>query len=110
VAFDERLAERIRRVLGDEPGVTEQRMFGGLAFLVGGNMAVAARGQGGLLIRVDPGQHDAMLGEPGTDTMVMRERAMRGWITVTPEACAKPADLRRWVRRGLAYAKTLPAK
>jgi len=62
------------------------------------------------LVRVDPAQHDAMLAEPGTDTMVMRERLMRGWIAVAPETCAKAADLRKWVRRGQAYAKTLPAK
>jgi TfoX/Sxy family transcriptional regulator of competence genes len=110
VAFDERLATRVRRILDDQPGVTERRMFGGLAFLVGGNMAVAVRGQGGLLVRVDPAEHDAMLTEPGTDTMVMRERLMRGWLIVSPEACAKPADLRRWVRRGFGYALSLPAK
>jgi TfoX/Sxy family transcriptional regulator of competence genes len=110
VTFDERLAERVRQIFDKESGTTERRMFGGLAFLVGGNMAVAVRGQGGLLVRVDPEQHDAMLTEPGTATMVMRDRLMRGWITVTPEACAKPADLRRWAGRGLAYAATLPAK
>jgi TfoX/Sxy family transcriptional regulator of competence genes len=110
VAFDERLAERVRRILDDQPDVTERRMFGGLAFLVGGNLALAARGQGGLLVRVDPADHDAALAEPGTEPMVMRERLMRGWIAVAPGACAKPADLNRWVRRGLAYTLTLPAK
>jgi TfoX/Sxy family transcriptional regulator of competence genes len=109
-AYDEGLANRVRDILGDRPGVTHRRMFGGLAWLVHGNMAIVVRGKGGLLVRVDPGDHDAMLAKVGTATMVMRGRPMRGWITVTPRACAAPLDLVTWVRRSLAYALTLPAK
>lgn len=108
--YDEGLASRVRDILGDRPGVTQIRMFGGLAWLVYGNMAVVVRGEGGLLVRVDPADHDAMLAEAGTAAMVMRGRQMRGWITVTPQACATPSDLATWVQRGLAYALTLPAK
>jgi TfoX/Sxy family transcriptional regulator of competence genes len=108
MAYDEKLAERVRALLADEP-VEEKRMFGGLAMLVGGNMAVAVRGKGGLLVRMDPEAKD-VLAEPGAKLMRMRGRAMRGWITVTPDACAKPADLKRWVKRGVSYAKQLPPK
>jgi TfoX/Sxy family transcriptional regulator of competence genes len=110
MACDEALADGVREVLGNRPDVTERRMFGGLAFLVRGNMAVAVRGRGGLLVRVDPAEHDDLLVEPGTETMIMRGRPMRGWLSVQPDACASPADLTAWVKRGLAYALTLPAK
>jgi hypothetical protein len=110
VAYDEDLADRVRDVLGDRPGVTEVRMFGGLAWLARGNMAVAVRGKGGLLVRTHPADTEAMLDEPGTDTMVMRGRELRGWITVASQACAAPEDLVRWAERGLSYALTLPPK
>lgn len=110
MAYDEQLAGRVRDILADRPGVTQQQMFGGLAWLVRGNMAVAVRGKGGLLVRVAPADQDAMLAEAGTAVMVMRGRPMRGWITVAPEACATPSDLATWVERGLTYAFTLPAK
>jgi hypothetical protein len=110
MAYDEALAGEVRDILGDRPDVTEQRMFGGLAFLVGGNMAVCVRGRGGLLVRVDPVEHDDLLAEPGTETMIMRGRPMRGWLAVEPVACASRADLAAWVERGLTYALTLPAK
>jgi hypothetical protein len=110
VAYDEALVSRVRNILGDWPGVTQMQMFGGLAWLVYGNMAVVVRGKGGLLVRVAPADHDAMLAEAGTAAMVMRRRPMRGWITVTPQTCATPSDLARWVQRGLTYALTLPAK
>lgn len=110
MAYDEILAGRVRDLLGDQPAVTEWRMFGGLAWLVFGNMTVVVRGKGGLLVRVDPADHDTMLAEAGTATMVMRGRPMRGWITVAPEACATPSDLAIWVERGLAHALTLPRK
>ncbi len=83
---------------------------GGLAWLVDGNMAVVVRGQGGLLVRVDPAEHDGLLAERGTATMVMRGRPLQGWITVAADACATPATTTPRVRRGLAYARTVPAK
>lgn len=110
MAYDEELAGQVRDLVGDRPGVTQVRMFGGLAWLVYGNMAVVVRGNGGLLVRVDPADHDTMLAAAGTATMVMRGRQMRGWITVTPQACATPSDLATWVQRGLTHASTLPAK
>lgn len=110
VAYDESLASRVGDLTGDQPGVTQQKMFGGVAWLVHGNMAVAVRSSGGLLVRVDPADHDALLAEAGAATMVMRGRPMRGWITVAPDVCAAPAVLATWVRRGLTYARSLPAK
>ena len=113
MAYDEALAERIRAaVAGLYAGqVVEKRMFGGLAFLVNGNMAVAAQGSApGLMVRVDPDQADRFAAEPGAAIMQMRGRAMRGWITVEQDAVAKPADLRRWVKRGIEYSTSLPPK
>jgi hypothetical protein len=110
MAFDEELGSRVRALLHSEPDVTEKRMFGGLAFLVGGNMAVVARGRGGLMVRVDPGESDAILAEPGTAMAEMRGRPMRGWVTVAEVGYAKSADLRRWVRRGVAAAHAAPKK
>jgi TfoX/Sxy family transcriptional regulator of competence genes len=110
MAYDEDLAARIRELVAGEAGVTEQRMFGGLAFLIGGNMAVAASGQGGALVRVDPDEGDALLSEPGAEPMVMRGRPMSGWLRVDADALRTDAQLERWVRRGVAYARSLPAK
>ena len=111
MAYDEELANRVRELVAKEKGLTEQPMFGGLAMLLNGNMAVAVRGKaGGLLVRVDPAKADTALAEPGADEMVMRGKAMRGWITVEASACRKPADLKRWVARGVAFARTLPPK
>lgn len=110
MAYDEELAEQVRALLDGRPEVTEVRMFGGLAWLANGNMAVAVRRQGGLLVRTDPADTETMLDEPGTDTMVMRGREMRGWITVAPQACTAHEDLARWTERGLSYALTLPPK
>jgi TfoX/Sxy family transcriptional regulator of competence genes len=110
MAYDEKLAERVRALLKGERGIEEKRMFGGLAMLVKGNMAVAVRGKGGLLVRVDPDDSEAALAEPGAKLMRMRGKNMRGWITVTPEASAKPAALKQWVKRGVAYSKSLPPK
>ncbi|HEY6960938.1 MAG TPA: TfoX/Sxy family protein [Gaiellaceae bacterium] len=106
MAYDEELAERIRVLLADDRDVTEKRMFGGLAFLVGGNMAVAASGQGGLLVRVDPGESDELCTQPGVEPMVMRGRAMAGWLRVD----AALAEVEPWARRGVGYARTLPPK
>jgi hypothetical protein len=110
MAYDEDLAERIRALVADEPGVAEQPMFGGLAFLVGGNMAVAASGQGGLMVRVEPGQTDALLAEPHAGPFEMRGREMRGWLRVDADGVRTADGLSSWVARGLAYARSLPAK
>jgi TfoX/Sxy family transcriptional regulator of competence genes len=109
VAYDEELAARIRRLLAT-PTVTEKRMFGGLAFLVGGNMAVAASGQGGLLVRVDPAESDALVASTGARPMEMRGREMRGWLRVDAADVERDDDLRVWVDRGTAYAGSLPQK
>ncbi|WP_021596020.1 MULTISPECIES: TfoX/Sxy family protein [Actinomadura] len=110
MSYDEKLAERVRDILQDRPGLTQKRMFGGIAWLVDGNMSVVVRSEGDLMVRVAPEDHDAMLAEPGAATMVMRGRPLRGWITVAPDACATPSALTTWVERGLAYATTLPPK
>jgi hypothetical protein len=109
VAYDERLAERIRGLI-DEPGVVEQKMFGGLAFLIGGNMAVAASGQGGLLVRVDPAESDAIVARTNARPMEMRGREMRGWLRVDADDVKTKRQLTTWVERGTRYARSLPAK
>src|ERR1044072_8983540 len=104
MAYDEPLAARIRGLTAGEP-VVEKKMFGGLAFLLGGNMAVAASGQGGILVRVEPTQTDALLQEPGAAPMEMGGRGgMAGWIRVAPEAVADDDALAVWVQRGLDFA------
>jgi TfoX/Sxy family transcriptional regulator of competence genes len=110
VAYDEDLANRIRELMAAESGVTEQRMFGGLAFLIGGNMSVAASGQGGLMVRVDPDETGALLGRPHARPMVMRGREMQGWLRVASEGVRTKRQLEPWVRRGVAYARSLPPK
>jgi hypothetical protein len=109
VAYDEQLADRIRACLDGEPGVTEKRMFGGLAFLIDGSMAVSASGQGGLLLRVDPAETQTLTTEPNVDRAVMRGREMDGWLRVAAKAVAGDDDLERWVRRSVDYARSLPA-
>jgi TfoX/Sxy family transcriptional regulator of competence genes len=110
VAYDEVLADRIRELIVGEPGVTEQRMFGGLAFLVRGNMSVAASGQGGLIVRVDPEDTDALLEEPHAQPFEMRGRPMRGWLRVDAQGARTTRELEPWVKRGVAYARSLPSK
>ena len=110
MAYDEDLAERIRRLLADRSGVAEKKMFGGLAFLIGGHMAVAASGQGGLMVRCDPEETDVLLEKKGAEPMVMRGRAMDGWLRVSEDAVRTRAELERWVKRGAAYAGSLPPK
>lgn len=110
MAYDEDLANRIRELIASESGVTEQRMFGGLAFLLGGHMAVAASGQGGLLVRVDPDDTEALVAKPHASIMVMRGREMRGWLRVDAEGVRTKRQLEPWVRRGTAYARSLPPK
>src|SRR5437588_12250305 len=108
MAYDEELAGRIRALLDGERGVTEQAMFGGLAFLLSGNMAVAASGQGGLLVRVDPEESDALVRKTGARPMVMRGREMRGWLRVDAADVKTKRQLEAWVGRGLAVARSLP--
>jgi hypothetical protein len=110
MAFDEALAARIRAMVGDQPEVTEKTMFGGLAFLIGGNMAVAASGQGGVLVRVDPDESEELVASTPATLMEMRGRSMRGWLRVGPEDVETEAALAEWVGRGTAYARSLPAK
>ena len=110
MAYDEDLANRVRELLAGEKSVTETKMFGGLAFLIGGNMSVAASGQGGLLVRVDPEQTDALLEKPHVGLMEMRGRSMRGWLRIDDDGLRTKRQLEPWVKRGAAYARSLPAK
>ena len=109
MAYDEALADRIRDSVEGTP-VIEKKMFGGLAFLVGGNMSVAASGQGGLLVRVDPDETESLLNEPGAAEFEMGGRgAMKGWLRVDADVL-DDETLQRWVDRGVAYAQSLPPK
>lgn len=110
MAYDTDLAERIRELVAAEKGVTEKRMFGGLAFLINGHMAVAASGKGGLIVRVDPGDTAEMLQRDHTEPMVMAGRETRGWVRVAGDGVPTMRQLRAWVDRGVGYAKTLPPK
>lgn len=110
VAYDEDLARRIRELLDDAADVTEQKMFGGLAFLAGGNMALAASGRGGLMVRVEPAVTEALLAEPGARVLEMRGRPLDGWVRVDAGAVRTTAQLEDWVRRGVGYARSLPPK
>jgi TfoX N-terminal domain len=110
VAYDLELADRIRAVVQAEPGLTEQRMFGGLAFLINGNMAVSASSQGGLLLRVDPAETESLLSEPHVQRFEMRGRKMDGWLRVAGEAVEADEDLRGWVAHGVTYARSLRPK
>jgi TfoX/Sxy family transcriptional regulator of competence genes len=110
VAYDEALADRIRELIGSEPALTEQKMFGGLAFLIGGNMAVAASGQGGVLVRVDPAEADTLVATTKARLMEMRGRQMRGWLRVDEEDVRTEQELAKWVEHGTAYARSLPPK
>jgi hypothetical protein len=110
MALDEELAERIRELLGEEADLTEQRMFGGLAFLICGHMAIAASGRGGLLVRVDPAQTEGLVARTQARPMEMRGRAMRGWLRVPRDAVRTSAQLAKWVTIGATYARSLPAK
>lgn len=109
MAYDEDLADRIREVIGAESNLTEMRMFGGLAFLISGNMAVAAS-QDGVMVRVDPGASDEMVESGEADLVVMRGRPMRGWLHVDPERLRTKKQLARWVDVGVGYARSLPPK
>jgi TfoX/Sxy family transcriptional regulator of competence genes len=110
MAYDDALAVRIRDLLEDEPGIEEKRMFGGLAYLVNGNMAVAASGQGGLLVRVDPAESEQLMKRTGAEPMEMRGRLMTGWLRVESDRVRTKRQLVPWVKRGVAYAGSLPPK
>jgi TfoX/Sxy family transcriptional regulator of competence genes len=110
MAYDDELARRIRDIVQDEHGLTEKRMFGGLAFLIDGNMAVSASSQGGLLLRIDPAQSVSLIREPHAQRFEMRGRELAGWLRIDVAALATDADLRRWVGLGVSYARSLPRK
>ncbi|MDX6548078.1 MAG: hypothetical protein QOG33_1628 [Gaiellales bacterium] len=110
MAYDEALATRIRELVGEEPGLTEQRMFGGLAFLIHGNMAVSASSAGGLLLRVPPEQTGELAGRPHAQRFVMRGREMDGWLRVDADGLETKRELEQWVSVGVTYARPLPPK
>jgi TfoX/Sxy family transcriptional regulator of competence genes len=110
MAYDEALAERVRELLAGEGAVTEKKMFGGLSFLINGNMSVAASGQGGLLVRVDPDESDALVQKAGVELMEMGGRSMAGWLRVDSGAVRTKKQLATWVDRGVAFARSLPPK
>ena len=110
MAHSEELANRLRECLEGEPGLTEKKMFGGLAFLINGNMAVSASGQGGLLLRVDPAEADALVERPHAARAVMRGREMGGWLRVSDEGVTTTGALTKWAAIGVGYARSLPAK
>ena len=110
MAYDEDLANRIRELIARDADVTEKRMFGGLAFLLNGNMSVSASRNGGLLARIDPADTEAALARPHVALMEMRGRTMPGWVTVAPEGLKTKRDLGAWVRRSVAFVRTLPPK
>ena len=103
------LADRIRDLLGGQPDITEAKMFGGLAFLVGGHMAIAASGQGGVLVRVDPAASHSLVATTSAEVAVMKDRPMDGWLRVTSDALRTERQLTKWVKLGTTYARSLPA-
>ena len=110
MAYDEELAGRIRELLSGEVELTEKKMFGGLAFLIGGNMAVAASGQGGVLVRVDPARSESLVATTNARLMEMRGRQMAGWLRVDPDDVRTKRQLAKWVGLGSTYARSLPGK
>jgi len=110
MAYDEALADRIRDLIEGEPLLSEQKMFGGLGFLLGGNMAVAASSKGGILVRVDPDEGERLIATTPAHPMEMRGREMTGWLRVDGPDVASDDALEEWVRRGASYAGSLPTK
>jgi TfoX N-terminal domain len=110
MAYDEDLAYRLHDLLEPERGLSEKKMFGGLAFMINGNMAVSASGQGGLLLRVDPAQTEALLREPHAEPFEMRGRSMGGWLRIDPAGVETEEQLERWAAIGVAFARSLPPK
>ena len=110
MAYDEDLGDRIRELVGAEKGVEEKRMFGGLAFLINGNMSVAVSSKGGLMVRVPPDETEKLLARDHVEPMVMAGRETRGWIRVSGEGVKTKRQLQGWVSRGVEHAKSLPNK
>jgi len=110
MAYDEDLANRVRELIPPEEGVVERCMFGGLAFLIGGHMSVSVSGRGGLMLRCEPSETDALLAKPHAAPFEMRGRAMDGWLRVHPSGLQTKRQLERWVARGVAVARSLPPK
>lgn len=110
MAYDEDLADRIRELVAAERGVEEKRMFGGLAFLINGNMSVAASGRGGLMVRVPPGDTEKLLAREHVEPMIMAGRETRGWLRVSADGVKTKRQLQSWVSRGVEHAKSLPSK
>ena len=110
MAYAEALANRIRELVGSESSVTERKMFGGLAFLIGGNMAIAASGQGGVMVRVDPAKSDRLVATTDARLVEMRGRPMQGWLRIDQKHVRTKRQLAKWVELGTTYARSLPAK
>jgi TfoX/Sxy family transcriptional regulator of competence genes len=110
VAYEEELAERLRELLDGEPRLSEKKMFGGLAFLISGNMAIAASGEGGVLVRVDPKESDKLVDNSNAEVAVMRGRPMDGWLRVASENLRTKRQLAKWASLGATYAHSLPPK
>ena len=110
MAYDVELANRIREIIEGEPGLSEKRMFGGLAFLIDENMAVSASSQGGLLLRINPTLTETLVSKPHIRPFEMRGREMDGWLRVDSEVLETDDELRRWVSQGVSYARSLPPK
>lgn len=110
MAYDKELADRLRDILEGEPGVIEKKMFGGLAFLIGGHMSVTASREGGLMLRCDPDETELLLEDPHARPTIMRNRETSGWLRVDPAGLASDADLERWADVGVSHARSLPPK
>jgi hypothetical protein len=110
MAYDHDLADRIRQIIGSDPDLAEKKMFGGLAFLICGNMAIAAASQGGAMVRVDPAQSDSLVAATGATVVEMRGRQMPGWLHVRSPDLRTDDQLAQWVQAGVGYARSLPAK
>lgn len=110
MAYDQELAERIRQLIGNDPGLTEKKMFGGLAFMIGGNMAIAASSEGGVMVRVDPAQSDSVRATTNATLVQMRGRDMPGWLRVSSDDLRTDKQLAPWVEMGTGYARSLPPK
>lgn len=109
MAYDEGLAGRVRSQIGEHPGLSEREMFGGIAFMIEGNMAVGVTGDE-LMVRVGRDAHDDAIGRPGARTFDMGARPMKGWVSVSAEGFASDEDFSSWVAQGVGYASSLPAK
>lgn len=110
MAYDEDIANRIRELIGAPADLSEKKMFGGLAFLIGGNMAISASGQGGILVRVDPAKTDSLVASGTAEIAIMGGRPMDGWLRVASDDVRTQRQLGKWVKLGVDYAGTLPAK